>query len=271
MNENLILQIFCLDESANVESTTNYAPENSDDNSNDGKFSAKMVQNPEETYQREIDILQKLFPQKDKVRYRRFRCVRYSSLKYVLIEVFTSECVGWDAAAKQRSLSVNYSATPWWGVSQAVPAPVLVPAPAPPLPPVPQPQGTRLTCPALPLQSELLILHWRGGGRSSVTEVYPVSLQQVSTTVDLHWQLTVKSHLTTGTAPASWVLPTVAPFSRTSPSSRFPSTSPWAPATPRVTPPSWRGLTARRPRSLTLLRHQLSWREMSSAENRSCN
>ena len=88
MNENLILQIFCLDESANVESTTNYAPENSDDNSNDGKFSAKMVQNPEETYQREIDILQKLFPQKDKVR------VRYSSLKYVLIEVFTSECVG---------------------------------------------------------------------------------------------------------------------------------------------------------------------------------
>ena len=94
MNKNLILQIFCLDESANVESTTNYAPENSDDNSNDGKFSAKMVQNPEETYQREIDILQKLFPQKDKVRYRRFRCARYSSLKYVLIEVFTSECVG---------------------------------------------------------------------------------------------------------------------------------------------------------------------------------
>ena len=66
-NKNLIFQIFCLDESPNVESTTNYAPDNSDDNSNDGKFSAKMVQNPEETYQREIDILQKLFPQKDKV------------------------------------------------------------------------------------------------------------------------------------------------------------------------------------------------------------
>ena len=66
-NENLIFQISCLDESPNVESTTNYAPDNSDDNSNDGKFSAKMVQNPEETYQREIDILQKLFPQKDKV------------------------------------------------------------------------------------------------------------------------------------------------------------------------------------------------------------
>ena len=61
-------KIFCSDESPNVESTTNYAPDNSDDNSNDGeKFSAKMVQNPEETYQREIDILQKLFPQKDKV------------------------------------------------------------------------------------------------------------------------------------------------------------------------------------------------------------
>ena len=66
-NKNLIFQIFCLDESPNVESTTNYAPDNSDDNSNDGKFSAKMVQNPEDTYQREIDILQKLFPQKDKV------------------------------------------------------------------------------------------------------------------------------------------------------------------------------------------------------------
>ena len=38
---------------------------------------AKLVQNPEETYQREIDILQKLFPQKDKVNYENFwfKCV----------------------------------------------------------------------------------------------------------------------------------------------------------------------------------------------------
>ena len=56
-----------LDCSPNVESTTTTGQENSDDNSNDEKFPVKVVQHPEETCQREIDILQKIFPQKDKV------------------------------------------------------------------------------------------------------------------------------------------------------------------------------------------------------------
>ena len=51
------------EESPAVESTTTSAPDNEEDNSSE----AKIVQHPEETYQREIDILQKLFPQKDKV------------------------------------------------------------------------------------------------------------------------------------------------------------------------------------------------------------
>ena len=55
------------EESPNVESTTNSAPDNEEDNSSEEKFPSKIVQHSEQTYQREIDILQKLFPQKDKV------------------------------------------------------------------------------------------------------------------------------------------------------------------------------------------------------------
>ena len=64
-----------------MESSNNSAQETSDESSNDDKFKVeseekfkvlsddkfKLLSIPEETYQKEIEILQKLFPQKDKV------------------------------------------------------------------------------------------------------------------------------------------------------------------------------------------------------------
>ena len=68
------------EESPNVESTTTSSQdvlEEHNDEPSSPEKQAKLVQNPEETYQREIDILQKLFPQKDKVNYENFwfKCV----------------------------------------------------------------------------------------------------------------------------------------------------------------------------------------------------
>ena len=50
-----------------VDSSNTSTQETSDESSCEEKFSTKMMSLPEETYQKEIDILQKLFPQKEKV------------------------------------------------------------------------------------------------------------------------------------------------------------------------------------------------------------
>ena len=60
-----------LEESPNVESTTNITEADTEDDiaeTEEKMISPKSSSQPEEIYQKEIDILLKLFPQKDKVR-----------------------------------------------------------------------------------------------------------------------------------------------------------------------------------------------------------